>query len=89
MKKIKIDKNIPMVDSQSGRRRGEFAYPFRAMKVSDSFAIPVKKDYSKKKINVLRSSLLTTGRLFCQFNRFDWKFSTRVTEKEIRIWRIK
>lgn len=92
--KIKIEKNVPLPSTDRynrGRRSGENAYPFRDMKVGDSFVIPVKEKWIKKP-KIQQSSVHTVARLWAMYWGLKWKFSTRSEIKNkkqyIRVWRI-
>lgn len=87
---IKIEKNIPIKRSGSGTGRWfESKYPWREMKVGDSFQVKIKDKFLKKPA-IQQSSIMTSGRTFLLYNKMDWKFVTRkVDDKYIRVWRVK
>ncbi len=84
---IKIDKGVPILKG-SGRRHGENIFPFAEMEVGDSFFVPFKKD---KKQMSQRTSLHTCARLWAQYHKKNWTFSTSTLSDEngVRIWRTK
>lgn len=88
MNKIRVDKNVKIPDSASGTRKGECKFPFKRMKIGDSFAIDIKRKYLKN-IKQQQSSILTNARTYCNYHRLDWKFTSRQMNNTIRIWRIK
>lgn len=70
---FKIDKNVPL---PNGRAAYGSKYPFREMKVGDSFLIPGIK-------SVEAGSLLASARRMVP----GAKFVTRTTDKGLRVWR--
>lgn len=69
----KIEKGIAITDHNRKSK-----YPFKEMKVNDSFFIPCEKE----KLNNKRTSLLSSCRNMKQ------KFITRAVDGGIRIWRV-
>lgn len=81
--KIKIEKNIP-IPKGIGRRVKD--YPFADMVKGDSFLIKVQQRTKRKfKARNLTQSAVN----FCRINNKNWKFSYRITDDGVRIWRIK
>ena len=78
---IKIDKNLPVPELEVGRVA---KYPYRQMKVGDSFAIPYDDD-----VDAYRT---TRNALACSRNlrKKGIRFTSRKDSdnKVIRIWRI-
>ncbi len=72
---MKIDKKIPI---QKGYCLYESKYPFKKMKIGDSFLAT-----KAIKISSLRTSAAQFGK------RHNIKFLTRKVEGGLRIWRIK
>jgi hypothetical protein len=75
MSTFKIEKTVP-IPKTSGKGGG--IYPFATMEVGDSFLIP---DGSKN-INSVRSAVTQAAR------RNGRKFTTRLTDSGLRVWRI-
>ena len=76
---IKIDKNIPMPAKAT---RGNPKYPFRNMKIGDSFSVSLDKEpTAHNRINV------ATNR---QHRTTDRKYTMRTLKStnEIRVWRV-
>jgi len=69
---IKIDKNIPFVESKAYTSK----YPFNKMNIGDSFLVEVQDE---RKIASAASYFGT---------RNSMKFSVRNTDKGLRCWRI-
>ena len=80
---IKIDKNIPL----SNKRMNIHSYPWKDMKIGDSFYAEM---INNKNIGSFQGSLMSAARSFCLTNNLNWKFATRRSEdgKGIRIWRL-
>jgi len=70
----RIQKNIPIPAKKSAGRKQ--VYPFEKMEVGDSFAIPLSKAKSAAAIMVKYAK------------RTGMKFTKRLLDKEVRIWRI-
>lgn len=80
----KIDKNIPIPDRI--RRCGSVLYPFRTMRIGDSFLILcAKSGYKRAQDNMAKAA--------CAFrrNKGSGYFISRFVGKErgLRVWRIK
>ena len=71
---IKIEKNVP-IPSHRGK------YPFRDMKVGESFY------YDNGTSNY--QCLYNASRIFCIREKIDWKFTVRKEGEGARIWRTK
>jgi len=75
----KILKDIPLP-----KRGREPVYPFAEMKVGDSFLYSDKTD---------RKSVMAASASYSQYSRRNtkgkWKFTQRVTDEGIMIWRVK
>jgi hypothetical protein len=74
-----IDKNIPIPLRQKGGGVAQL-YPFNDMSVGDSFLVPCKEKEAKSK----RASVLVSTKRVPLMD-----FTTRITSKGVRIWRIK
>ena len=75
---IKIDKNIPI----PSKGNGEPKYPFKTMKVGDSFSISIKKvPQAHNRVNVAMSR---------QHKTTSKRYTIRniKSSNEIRVWRI-
>ena len=75
--KIQIEKGVPAPTKQTRSSK----YPFRDMKVGDSFFI--KSDDPEP----LRKKLSSASTMFCKTNP-DFKFKTQVFDTGVRIWRV-
>lgn len=75
-----IEKDIPLPDSQKGRR---LTYPFADMNVGDSFEF---EGDSKKRVSAVNSA-----RSWALRQKNNWLFVTTLYSKKgtVRIWRIK
>ena len=76
---IKIDKNIPIPAKGT---RGNPKYPFKSMKIGDSFSVSLDKEaMAHNRINV------ATNR---QHRTTDRRYTIRTlkSSNEIRVWRI-
>lgn len=68
-----IEKGIPVP---------QFKYPFRDMKIGDSFLVPC----DKSEVKVVRNRLVSAA---CGLKPRDAKFSCRTVAGGVRCWRIK
>ena len=68
---IKIDKDIPIPETNTGGK-----YPFKYMKVGDSFTVPIES-YNKTNSAVSRWKKGTS-----------WRFTMRNLKTEVRVWRV-
>lgn len=80
-KKSKLSENLSAVALQ--KRSKQNSYPFKIMKVGDSFLVDT--DYSRE----LMRKYGTAARLWAKHAKNGWNFTSRKTEQGIRIWRIK
>lgn len=71
---FKIEKGIPIPQSNP-------KYPFKDMKVGDSFLIKNCDKKSRMRLNSAVGYFKTRHK--------DWKFSIRAIQKDVRVWRIK
>lgn len=79
---IKIDKE-PKI---SGWKKRKVKYPFRDMKVDDSFFVASKDIKSKRRpIDVVAGAVYA----WVKSNKSDRKFSCRTVDNGVRVWRIK
>ncbi len=69
-----IEKNVPL----ASRRRNDAKYPFRDMRIGDSFFVP---HTDIRAIPRVRSAASEWAR------RMGWEFTTRKVEGGLRIWR--
>ncbi len=74
---IKIDKNVPMPEVTRGTGR-EPLYPFKTMKVRDSFVMS-GSDNRRLMINIMSSASRHKPKIF----------TTRKEKNGVRCWRIK
>ena len=81
--KIEIEKNIPLPYFEQGSRTSK--YPFAKMEVGDSFAVKATDNNTEK----IRQQLYSAYRHFIFHHKHEWKFITRISDDEVRIWRIK
>jgi hypothetical protein len=76
---FKINKGVPLPDTKSKKP----IYPFRDMKVGDSFAVPMER----------QTGVRTAARYFTVRHEPEWEFRTfKVTEDGVfvmRVWRTK
>jgi len=86
-----IEKNIPI--PETGTNKLKYAYqqfPFKKMKPGDSFLIPAAKNAEKKEIEKIRARVSAHSGLFRKYEKkTGWKFTTKVLNEGIRIWRVK
>lgn len=75
MSKIKIEKNIPVPRDPETKST---KYPWRTMKVGDSFWI-----------NKSPSKMRHAANLFCRRNNIKYKWAARREKDGARIWRVK
>ncbi len=71
---FKIDKGVPLPKRQV---KGTTKYPWPALKVGESFLIPGGS------LTNLRSSCSAAGK------RYNMKFTARLVDGGVRIWRVK
>lgn len=72
MNNYKIEKNIPIT-----QRKGTIKYPFREMKIGDSFSFPKEK----------RNSVANSISLLKRFENL-WFQISKISETECRVWRV-
>lgn len=75
---MKIEKNIPIPPVQSSKGEG---YPFRAMEIGDSFMVPLKDKTARE----LQQRMARKANYVSA--RYTMKFTTRVVEGGVRVWR--
>jgi hypothetical protein len=75
--KIQIEKGVPAPTRQTRTSK----YPFRDMKVGDSFFIKSTEPES------MRKKLSSASNMFCKLNA-GFKFKTQVFDAGVRIWRV-
>ena len=79
---IKIEKGIPVADRNYVRSR--ISYPFKDMKIGDSFMIKTnKKNHTSK-----RGSLVSAAIHYSKTDK-TFHYVTRTVEGGIRLWRVK
>ena len=83
MKKIEIDKNVPIPTRIKGSNK-ELYKTFENMKAGDSFAIPIVDEEG----STTRNRLYMAARNFKFHKNVPWSFTSRVIGDEARIWRI-
>ena len=72
---IPIDEGIPIPPKQqTGARNNKLRYPWRYMRILDSFLIPPEAGHGY----AVPPDLLDKG----------WKFTSRQTDEGMRVWRI-
>ena len=74
---IKIETDIPIPSNVTRRSK----YPFKDMKVGDSFFITDKEEPEKT-----RKKVSAAATMFCQ--KKDCKFKTQTFETGVRVWRV-
>lgn len=74
---IKVEKGVPLI-SNSGRRPGDYKYPWRKLRVGDSFFVP---EWSARKVAVQASACLAS-------KRHGKKFTARSVDGGTRVWRL-
>ena len=72
-----VDKNVPLIDAKSGGRK----YPFSEMSVGDSFLV------SPEESGIAEMSIRAAARMYGMRNKM--KFTCRIVDGGIRVWRIK
>lgn len=83
---IKIEKNIPIPDKFRGANN---KYPFKDMKVGDSFFIPFAGS-GYKDISILHNSINNARRLYVSLNKEKEFVSSKTKDGTgLRIWRAK
>lgn len=86
---VTIDKGIPIPPVKRDGRKGRYGkyrrYPWAAMDVGDSFAIPIAED-------AVRAQGRMSGVLMDRRRRYPERFTVRVVEENggrfIRVWRV-
>lgn len=73
---MNIEKDIPLPTPRTGRAR----YPFREMKVGDSFSVPTEKDRQRVRATLWHYTRTGTGK--------GRRFATRKVNEGYRVWRI-
>ena len=73
---FQIEKNIPLPTTNSARSK----YPFAAMELYDSFAVPVE---TKAQVNSIRACASAFGK------RTGRTFVVKFHGDEVRVWRSK
>lgn len=83
--KIKIEKNVPFTKKGSLHKKN---YPWDKMAIGDSFVVPFDPTRTQ---GSCQSQVLTLARLWCNYNKKKWKFSSRTEDdkKSFRVWRVK
>ena len=80
---IIIEKNIPLPEKVQGKRKTN-KYPLKDMEVNDSFTVPNPDNLS---LVQLRNQVNSICHYFNKTN--NTKFSIRVVDNQIKVWRIK
>ncbi|MCH7928692.1 MAG: hypothetical protein IID03_12055 [Candidatus Dadabacteria bacterium] len=79
--KIKIEKNIPLLPSGTGRRNRKYELSeLKVMKVGDSFFIKGKKE---------GLAFANAFRIYLKREQLDWQIVQRNIQGGVRIYRIK
>ena len=81
---FKIEKNIPLVRKKPSRNRTK--YPFREMKIGDSFLYPEKTGESKMRKAI---SLRISAAKYSAKTIKKMKLSIREVKEGVRCWRRK
>ena len=76
---IKIEKGIPVPKNTTRKSK----YPFREMKVGDSFFIKENEDVKKA-----QRKMAAVAHMFSKKNS-EYKFKTQAFDTGVRVWRIK
>lgn len=85
--KIEIEKNIPISQPKGGvKSKFKEKYPFKDMKVEDSFFIKCENDTKKRR--AIRSLLHFYCARFNKFNDYFIKIACRSLPDGFRVWRI-
>lgn len=77
---IQIDKGIQMP-----ARKTRTEYPFAAMQVGDSFAVPVGEDQNAATV---ARRLYTAANLYMKRANNGTKYAVRTMDGSVRVWRI-
>lgn len=77
---IQIEKDVP-IPADDSRRVSK--YPFRDMEVGDSFFVACENGNPAKAAIAVRSSAIIWGK-----RKGHRKFTTRIVEGGVRVWRI-
>lgn len=78
---FKIESNIPLPPAGHGTNGGTPSkYPFKKMSVGESFLVPSLPGVCNK---ILRQRLSVSA-----YNSSCGKFSTRIFENGVRVWRV-
>lgn len=81
--KIKIDKDIPAPEKRPYTHND---YPFEKMNVGDSFQLE-GEDF--KSTLYLRNKITQAAKKYALVNKNEAKFTTKITDNSVRVWRIK
>jgi hypothetical protein len=76
---IKIEKDVPVPKNITRKSK----YPFREMKIGDSFFVKDKEDIKKT-----QRKMAAVAYMFCKKNS-EYKFKTQALEAGVRVWRVK
>ena len=80
---IKVDKNIPIPDTNA--KKSKYDFPFAYMDINDSFLIEATKD---TEVVLIRSKLSYALNKFNKQNNSNIRITTRTVPDGIRVWRI-
>jgi hypothetical protein len=78
---IQIDKNIPVPDKKSG---ANCKYPWREMKVGDSFLVPYRSAADANERAYQQSGIINNQKSYR-----PKRYTSRQQKDGIRVWRIK
>lgn len=80
-----VEKNIPLPPPRQPRKRKEPRYPWHKMDVGDSFFIKARKN----QVYIKASSIMACAKGWADRNKNGMKFTSRIVDNGVRIFRIK
>lgn len=80
---IKIERNIALPPKRGNHG---VCYPFDKMEIGDSFSVPTPKH---RKVQSFASTLSSCARSWANAHGKKVKFTCRIQDNNVRIWRIK
>ena len=85
---LQIEKGVPMPAPARGGRKG--IYPFAAMAVGDSFAVPLKGECSSQGHDKAMATVARCASSWSRRHDYVHKFSVRTVRDEgvVRCWRV-
>lgn len=80
--KFKIDKNVPLPKRYKNCKT---RYPWLIMDIGDSFYFEIK---DQSKVISRRATVISNANRYARQHKLKLQFTSRITEKGFRIWRI-